>query len=64
MSYTVTIPHDPVRRALEWVELNCPSYITNQIQSCTGSTFNNRRYAVVYYFGEEQDAVLFALRWA
>ena len=64
MSYTVTLPYDPVWSALYWAQEHCPSYITNQNQSRSGSTFSNRQYDIVYYFGEERDAVLFALRWA
>lgn len=63
MNYIVTIPHDPVWRALTWTKENCPSYITNQGRPHTGSTLDNRKYVIDYYFGEERDAVLFALKW-
>ena len=63
MSYTVILSYDPIWRALEWAKQNCPSYITNQSRSKSGSTFHNRQYDIVYYFGEERDAVLFALKW-
>ena len=60
----MTLPYDPVWCALEWAREHCPSYITNQSRPGTGTTFHNRQYDIVYYFGEERDAVLFALKWA
>lgn len=64
MSYTVTLAYDPVWRALDWAKQNCPSYITNQARSTPESTFHNRNYVIDYTFGQERDAVLFALKWA
>ena len=53
---TVTLPwdHDCVDKALEWAKENCPSYITHLV---------GPDYGIVYYFSDEKDAVLFALRW-
>lgn len=63
MSYTVVLPYDPTWKALEWAKQHCSSYITNWNQSRAGSTFSNRQYDIVYYFGNEQDALMFRLRW-
>lgn len=64
MSYTVVLPYDPSWQALEWAKQHCSSYIINQSQSRPGSTFSNRQYDIVYYFGNENDAIMFSLRWS
>jgi len=64
MSAVVTLPYDPVWQALDWAKENCPSYITNamahhgKMKSVHGGCDS-----ISYYFGEEKDAVFFALRW-
>lgn len=63
MSYTVTLPYDPVWRALDWAKEHCSSYITNQARTMPKSTFHNRNYVIDYYFGDERDALMFRLRW-
>lgn len=63
MSYTVTLPYDPVWRPLDWAREHCPSYITNTVNK-TNVSFFNRKFQIDYIFGEERDAVLFALKWA
>lgn len=63
---TVTLPYDPEWQALHWAKQNCPSYITN-----TAVLFSNSEnagtplkiYSIHYYFGDERDAVAFALKW-
>jgi hypothetical protein len=65
---TVTLPYDPVWTALEWAKEHCPSYITNKssnttrLKSVPGRWINDS--SIVYYFGDEQDAVLFKLTWS
>lgn len=63
MSFKVTLPYDPIWRPLDWAKEHCPSYITN-VQNKTNVSFLNRVYEIDYIFGEERDAVVFALRWA
>jgi len=64
----VTIPYDPDWPALQWAKENCPSYITNNtsthpnLQKVSGGWVNVPH--IDYYFGDEQDAVAFTLRWA
>lgn len=65
MSVAVTLPYDPVWTALAWAKENCPSYITNKAINTTslrpvpGGWVSDS--SIVYYFGNEQDAVLFKL---
>jgi hypothetical protein len=67
MVMTVTLPYDPVWTALEWAKEHCPSYITNEVENTTrlkqvsGGWVNDS--SIVYYFGDEQDALMFSLRW-
>jgi len=69
MSTIITLPYDPTWQALEWVKDNCPSYFTNKatqvrrVFTPTGDTYDKVTH-IDYYFYNEQDAVLFALRWA
>jgi len=57
-SHKVSLPYDWHWTALEWAKDNCPSYITN-----SGKRDEDGNYFIVYHFGSEQDATLFALRW-
>ena len=43
---------------LEWAKQHCPSYITNDAVQKEGE------YHYRFYFGDERDAVSFALRWS
>lgn len=67
MSITVTLPYDPTWAALAWAKEHCPSYITNKASNTTrlkqvaGGWIN--AYCIVYYFGNEQDVIMFKLRW-
>jgi hypothetical protein len=54
---TVTLPYDPVWRPLEWAKKHCPSYITNEAGPINEAS-------IVYYFGDERDAMWFILRWS
>ena len=68
MGMTVTLPYDPVWAALEWAKEHCPSYITNgssnttKLKQVPGGWLNDS--SIVYYFGNEQDAILFKLTWS
>lgn len=42
---------------LEWAKKNCASYITNDAVQRGGE------YYYRFYFGNDKDRVLFALRW-
>ena len=43
---------------LQWAKKNCPSYITNYAVQKQGE------YYYRFYFGREQDQIMFALRWS
>jgi hypothetical protein len=59
----VTLKYDPIWRPLDWAKAHCKSYITNDT---TGRGHNDtwENLRVNYYFGNEQDAMLFTLRWS
>jgi hypothetical protein len=65
---TVTLPYDPAWTALAWAKEHCPSYITNKASNTTrlkhvsGGWINAS--CIVYYFGNEQDALIFTLKWS
>ena len=58
MSTSVVLAYDPTWRALEWAKTHCKSYITNG-----GVVNNNPPLEIKYFFGDERDAMWFALRW-
>jgi hypothetical protein len=65
---TVTLPYDPDWKALAWAKEYCSSYITNKASNTTrlkrvSSSGWVNDSSIVYYFGDEKDALLFALRW-
>jgi hypothetical protein len=68
MSTVVTLPYDPLWQSLDWAKEHCPSYITNamahQLKMETVPGGWVRDDSIKYYFGKEEDAVLFALRWS
>jgi hypothetical protein len=43
---------------LEWAKRHCASYITNDAVQKSGD------YYYRFYFGQEQDRMMFLLRWA
>jgi hypothetical protein len=63
----VTLPYDPDWTALSWAKEHCPSYITNKVSNTTklkkvsGGWVNDS--SIVYYFDDEQDVMMFTLRW-
>ena len=60
MRNSITLPHVHEWRAMTWAKENCPSYI-----SCTGHLKENHEEGFIeYYFSEEKDMTLFALRWS
>jgi hypothetical protein len=61
MDKYVTLAYDPTWKALDWAKQNCPSYITNDFHMCHN---DYDRSKIDYFFGSEQDVVLFKLRWA
>lgn len=69
----VTLPYDPTWQALEWAKKHCPSYITNKAESSSDPKLNKLKSVsggwvsnqdIVYYFGDQYDAMIFKLRWA
>ncbi len=64
MSHSVIIPDNPDHYTvdgvgpLEWALANCASYITNS------GFMDKDQINYVYYFSEEKDAAIFALRWS
>jgi len=62
MSYTVILPCDPVEPRHNWAKEYCPSYITN-VLGYIDAMYWISEMSLTYYFGEETDAVLFALKW-
>ena len=46
-----------VYEPLAWAKKHCPSYITND------AVQKNGEYYYRFYFGKEQDQIIFALRW-
>ena len=51
-----------------WAKENCPSYITNNVKEVYDGGHGRQQFVsgfvVDYYFSEEADAVLFAVRWS
>lgn len=60
----VTLPYDPVWRALDWAKTHCPSYITNDVHNNEHYSFDNPDIKIDYFFYDEQDMLMFALRWS
>lgn len=64
MSIIVTLPRDPIWEPLEWAKKHCPSYITNTARTrFIDNDENEIYYDIDYHFGNEKDAIKFALRW-
>jgi hypothetical protein len=64
----VTLPYDPSWQALAWAKNNCPSYVTNDADTTrlkpVAGGWVRADHRINYYFGNKQDAVIFALRWS
>lgn len=59
----VDVSHAIANEAYKWAKENCPSYITVNVK--LGDNFlDETEMYVTFYFGEEKEATLFALRWA
>lgn len=61
MSKIVTIPYTPFWEPLLWAKTYCPSYITNDLHQDGYNTYDHKR--IDYFFSDEQDAFIFALKW-
>ena len=61
MGMTVTIPYDIRWLALDWAKENCSSYITNDVHCDGYNTYDINK--IDYFFSDEKDAVMFALKW-
>lgn len=61
MTHIVTLPYDPVWKALEWAKEHCPSYNTNTLHH--SGEWEPKEVYIDYYFDNGGDAVLFALNW-
>ena len=55
----ISLPYDPEWLALAWAKEYCPSYINNGY-----SSYSSEDNTIDYYFYDERDAVMFALRWS
>ena len=65
MSTTVILPYDPTWQAVEWAKKHCNSYITNElVPNNKEPKWLKKDNRIRYYFGDEKDAVMFALRWS
>ena len=60
MGMTVTLPYDPVWKALEWAKEHCPEYVTNAVHK---NSEPGQGVLIDYFFASERDAVFFKLRW-
>jgi len=65
LSTIVTLPYDPTWPAVEWAKKHCPSYITNTLSNNIklGAHTQYAGTYINYYFGNEQDALIFKLKW-
>lgn len=59
----VDVPYSKANDARKWVKDNCPSYITLNVKT-TPDWIDNTEMYITFYFSDERDATLFALRWA
>ena len=58
---TVTLPYDPLWRALDWAKKHCTSYITNDIHQDGYNTYNRNK--IDYFFSDKNEALMFKLKW-
>lgn len=57
--------YDQGQEMLNWAKTYCPSLITNSANIVSGLLGTSiAEYTRVFYFGNEQDATLFRLKWA
>ena len=62
MSHVVALPYTADWHALAWAKKNCPSYITNSSEP-NFLLKPGAEWKIIYYFAQEEDAAMFALRW-
>lgn len=58
---TVTLPYDPMWRALDWAKKHCDSYIRNDVHQDGYYTWDNTK--IDYFFSDRNEALMFMLRW-
>ena len=56
----VTLPYDPVWKALEWAKEHCPDFVSTEVHPHPAWV---RPIQIDYFFSSECDAVFFSLRW-
>ena len=61
MAMTVTLPYDPMWRALKWAKEHCPSYITNDLHQDGYYTYDQSK--IDYFFASDKEAMMFRLKW-
>lgn len=60
----VSLEYTKSHEALDWAKENCPNYITNHVDPISFADHNILGTIWVrFYFGDDKDATLFALRW-
>lgn len=61
----VTLPYDDKWLALAWAKEHCASYITNSKSDRKGEiiSYFSRKVYIDYFFSDEKDATMFALKW-
>ena len=59
---TVTLPYDPLWRAVDWAREHCPSYITNDAHMNGYNSYDNTY--IDYFFGDKNEALMFKLKWS
>jgi len=64
MSYRVILndPRGDGKEALHWARENCPSFL-NWHGFESGSLHEKYDYSVHFYFGHEDEALIFSLKW-
>jgi len=62
MSTYVTLPYTPLWEPLEWAKEHCPSYIKNDAHMIGYNSYDTTR--VDYFFGDEEEAIIFKLTWS
>ena len=61
----VSISHSKCHGALDWAKENCPSYVTNRVDIIRLAEMDEKvgPIYITFFFADEKDATLFALRW-
>lgn len=64
--FIVTLEQSP-QEVLDWLIKNCPSYITTKSRTQEHTSIDGIvyvKYSIDFYFGDENDANWFLLRWS